>query len=230
MLSSLLNSHMPITHIAFDLDGVLFTSEDFIGEAYSSAIKASGLSATPPTTEMITAQFGNPGTIIMQALFGKLSENDRVMFRTHLVAILEKNINDGKGRLYDGIIDALKALSHKNTLAVCSNGSEKYVKAILENKNIKQYFLPLQTLNSTGKTNKTDLLKGYIESTNTSSENWVMMGDRKTDLDAARNNGCNFIGCAWGFPAAGELDGADIIINHPNEMVNAINKLEKPLS
>lgn len=216
---------MSITHIAFDLDGVLFTSEDFIAQAYSSAIKASGLDLAPPPREKITAQFGNPGTVIMKELFGGLSEHDRNLLRGNLIKILDKDIAEGKGRLYDNIMNLLESLTRTYTLAVCSNGSEGYVSAILENKNIKQFFLPLLTLAGTGNNKKTELLKSYIDSTGTNGRNWILAGDRRSDLEAAKNNGCYFIGCKWGFSSEGELEGSDNIISEPLELLNAVKEI-----
>lgn len=217
---------MSITHIAFDLDGVLFTSEDFIADSYRAAVEKSGLNLPVPSKQKILKQFGMPGKVIIKNLFGDLSERDINNLREYLIQNIVKNVKSGGGCLYDGIETVLEILSHKYTLALCSNGNEDYLNAVLEYKKIKKYFLPLLTLNNTGCTNKPGLLKEYIIAAETEDRNWIMTGDRSSDLEAAQKNECYFIGCLWGFGDAAELEGADEVISKPPEILDAVKKIE----
>ena len=183
---------MSITHIAFDLDGVLFSSEDFIADSYRIAVEKSGLDLEFPSKEKVIKQFGVPGKLIMQNLFGNISEHEVNILRTELIKNIVSTVRSGGGYLYNGIENILEILSRKYVLAVCSNGNEDYLNSILEHKNIKKYFLPLLTLSNTGCTNKPDLLKKYMLASETGGKNWIMVGDRAIDLEAAQKNTCYF--------------------------------------
>ncbi|MCC6864841.1 MAG: HAD family hydrolase [Ignavibacteria bacterium] len=213
---------MQITHIAFDLDGVLFTAAGFIESSYADAIKLSGINREVPSAERIIKNFGKPGADILKDLFGELSESEQTAYRKHLIENIVNRIMEGKGELFTGIENTLISLSKSYTLAVCSNGSEDYISTVLECKNIKKYFIPLLTLNNTSSKTKSELLKNYLIKTSTAGENWILFGDRLADLTAARSNNCYFIGCNWGFAEPGELTGSDIIINKPIEIENTV--------
>ena len=136
-------------------------------------------------------------------------------------------VRDKCGMVYEGIPDLLSILSKKHTLAVCSNGGAGYVNAILETYNLSGFFIPVLTLESENVNNKGGLLKSYISKNGSKPLSWIMVGDRKTDLEAARLSGCKFIGCTWGHAYEGELTGADIIIEKPDELVKFFSNYEK---
>lgn len=46
----------------------------------------------------------------------------------------------------------------------------------------------------------------------------VMVGDRGSDLRAARDVGMRFIGVTWGYAQANELDGADALCHRPADL------------
>lgn len=217
---------MAITHIAFDLDGVLFTAAGFIEGCYADAIKLSGLNREAPSAERIVKNFGKPGVDILRDLFGELTEEEQTHYRKHLIDLIVERIRQGQGEIFDGIEIALRELKNNYTLAVCSNGNENYVNTVLECRNIRQYFIPLLTLTNTGSKTKTELLSHYIKNTGTSPENWILFGDRSADLIAAQNNGCYFVGCKWGFADPNELQGSDIIIENPVDIVKAAGMLQ----
>jgi len=51
---------MPITHLAFDMDGVIFSAVEFIEDAYRNSILESKLDIKPPAGEEIVKLFGKP--------------------------------------------------------------------------------------------------------------------------------------------------------------------------
>ncbi|MDR2766808.1 MAG: HAD family hydrolase [Treponema sp.] len=48
----------------------------------------------------------------------------------------------------------------------------------------------------------------------------VFVGDGAPDIVTAKNGGMFACGVSWGFKGAGELAGADLIIDHPRELLN----------
>ena len=52
-----------------------------------------------------------------------------------------------------------------------------------------------------------------------------MIGDRFHDIETATQNGLKSIGCGYGYGSLEELSAADIIVNSPKEIPNAVEKL-----
>jgi phosphoglycolate phosphatase len=210
---------MNVTHLAFDMDGVIYTAEDFIAEAYRKAIRESELNLPIPSTAEIIQQIGKPIWDIYKNLFPNITKTEMMKLRKHTRKWVVKMVGEKHGRIYKGVPELLDKLSQKYVLAVCSNGGNMYVETILETHGLKKYFQPVLTLDSENLLNKSELLEAYILKNKTNSSSWAMFGDRKTDLDAARVNNCLFIGCTWGKIYDGELTGADSIIKTPEEIL-----------
>jgi len=216
---------MTITHLAFDMDGVIYTAEDFIADAYKEAIKHSELNLPVPSSSQIMQQIGKPIWEIYANLFPGITKEEMLEFRTHTRKWVVQMVSEKKGKIYDGIPELLNELSQKYTLAACSNGGAGYIETILKTFDLYKYFIPVLTLDSENISNKGELLKSYISKNSTKSSSWVMIGDRKTDLDAALYNNCRFIGCTWGHADDGELNGADIIVKEPEKILSALEQI-----
>lgn len=52
----------------------------------------------------------------------------------------------------------------------------------------------------------------------------IVIGDRASDMEAARAAGAPFIGCLYGFGTGGELDGSDTLVNSVREIPDACLK------
>ena len=218
---------MPITYIAFDIDGVIYSAEDFIADAYKKAIEESRLNLPIPSTEQIMKHIGKPIREIFSGLFPGITEQQMIEFRKWTRKNVVQMVREKRGVIFDAIPELIGELSKNFTLAACSNGGPGYIEAILNTYNLTKYFIPVLTLESEEVTNKIELLGSYISKNGSDSSKWVMIGDRKTDLDAAFYNNCKFIGCAWGHAHLEELNGADVIVNEPAEIVKALEIFQK---
>jgi phosphoglycolate phosphatase len=59
----------------------------------------------------------------------------------------------------------------------------------------------------------------------------VMIGDRKHDVEGARNLGIDSIGVTWGYAPPGELSeaGADHLVSSPQQILSVVQQLtDKP--
>lgn len=211
------------------MDGVLYTAEDFIADAYIEAIKLSGLKLPIPSTSQIMQQIGKPIWDIYSNLFPGITKEQMLEFRKHTRKCVIEMVKEKRGRIFPGITDVINNLSQKYTLTVCSNGGGGYIDAILTTHGIKKYFIPVLTLDSENLKNKAELLQAYISKNGNNNHSWAMIGDRKTDYDAAVHNNCAFIGCTWGHADDGELAEAEIIISSPSEIEPALETLNKNL-
>ncbi len=220
---------MLITHLAFDIDGVIYSAEDFIAEAYKRAIEDSGLNLPIPSTEKILAHIGKPIRDIFSNLFPGITEHDMIVFRKWTRKNVVQMVGEKRGIIFGGIPELIKKLSERFTLAACSNGGAGYIETILKTYGLSKYFIPVLTLESEDVPNKGLLLKSYISKNGSDPIKWVMIGDRKTDLDAAKFNNCKFIGCTWGHAHLDELNGADKIVSSPADIETALEDLQNNL-
>jgi phosphoglycolate phosphatase len=218
---------MILTHLAFDMDGVIYSAENFIGEAYVQAIKTSGLDFPVPTAKQIIQQIGKPIREIFSNLFSGITEEEMVHLRKYTRQFVVQMVYEKKGIVYDGIPELIKQLSTKYTLAACSNGGGRYVEAILKTYELDKYFIPVLTLESENANHKGELLKSYISKNGNENSAWVMIGDRKPDLDAAKFNNCSFIGCSWGHVYKDELSEADFIADSPSKIISVLTSIRK---
>lgn len=217
---------MPITHIAFDIDGVIYSAEDFIADAYKKAIEESSLNLPIPSTAQIMKHIGKPIREIFSGLFPGITEQQMIEFRKWTRKNVVQMVRENRGIIYDGIPEIINKLSKNFTLAACSNGGPGYIDAILKTYGLSKYFMPVLTLESETVSNKIELLKSYISKNGSDSSKWVMIGDRKSDLDAAFYNNCKFIGCAWGHAHLEELNGADKIVSEPAGIITALKEFQ----
>ena len=204
--------------VAFDLDGTLSESDRFLVPAYREALQRMG--KVPP-----------PDAIIRQIIGGTAADNKELIFpgcpweEYEMHQKLVKELN-GKymalyGRAYPQIRESLLALRERGYhTALCSNGSERYARQVLEIFDLQEGIEEI--FSGRPGWNKVDLL-GYLLQT-TGAEAAVMVGDRHFDLEAARGNGIPFIGCRYGlFPQ--EVATADRVVDCPEEIPQAVADL-----
>ena len=137
--------------IAFDLDGVLYSSEPFLGEAYREAIAnvnaaRPGSFAHVPTTREILDHVGWPLPVIFANLFPDVAEGALTALHEETLAVICAHVARGDGILYPDVADTLRALRDDGVaLAVASNGRTRYVETVLATYALGDLFIPRVT-------------------------------------------------------------------------------------
>jgi phosphoglycolate phosphatase len=208
---------MKIKLLAFDVDGTLFTSEAILHRAYSEAIadynNSSGSTITVPNVGDILAQIGNPGKKIFKTLFPEMDTRDYGHLSNLVRERLINDINEGSGTLYTNVYETIEFFYKTGySLRIASNGGKNYVEAIVKHYGIDKFFGPLVSLDGESILDKGDILNTYKSVTGIRSWEMVMIGDRKSDLLAARKAGCPFIGFTGGHGALQEINEIDSIL------------------
>ena len=134
---------------------------------------------------------------------------------------------------YPGIPACLKRLEEKGISRVCITNKPKEEASIILNKVFAPDSFTL-VLGDNGKIPlkpNPDMLLTVCKELGISSEEAVMVGDTKTDLDAAKNAGILSIGCLYGFRDKKELEehGAKYLVKDGEELWQVLeeNFLEK---
>lgn len=205
------------------MDGTLYDCSGAIEEAYARAAdflsKESGKEVPAPTIDMIRSVLGNTMDNFFMPLFPSMGREwlkriDEVCTRELMI-----NVRAGKGELYPGVYDLFVRLKHNNWgILIASNGQREYLDAIIETYDLGQLIAhePV-TVNYTSIKSKGDILAEYIRLFDM-KKRLVMVGDRKSDMVAARENGAYFIGCAFGHAGDDEIAGADAIVYGMDEI------------
>ncbi|MFN3412084.1 MAG: HAD family hydrolase [Exilispira sp.] len=207
-----------IKFIAFDIDGVIYDSSNFIEQAYSEAINIfcdqnPDLSLSKPRKSDIVFLIGKTYKEIVSSLFPYLADNYHENFRRILLEILDKKIRNLEGTLIENSIEVIKNLYNQNyILGTASNGSAIYCNAVLQTYQIDRYFKEIQYVDFVEFISKKDILAYYLKKYSFKPSELLMVGDRLVDLQAAKANNVYFCGIV-GHGNLSEIADSDFIIN-----------------
>ena len=214
-------------YLAFDIDGTIYDAGDILEESFRDGVlsfieNGFAKSLAIPTRDEIIATLGLTLDDIFTTLFPLLDEDERVKLYHICTDNLVNMIREKKGRLIDGVDETLNKLHAMNfNMLVASNGARDYVEAILETYNIKRFFSEPFIYAEGRIKNKTDIIRRYIKLN--PERKLIMIGDRATDLDAAKDNNIPFIGCAFGHAGDDEIKGEKYIVHNFADIINILN-------
>jgi len=214
------------TLIAFDLDGVLYSSEPFIADAYRDAMEVvnrqrPGSFARVPTTRAILDHVGWPVPTILARLFPTVDQEAVDLLNAATLDVICARVTRHEGTLYAGVPDVLTALHDAgHLLAVASNGRRRYVESVLETYRLAPLFVEPLAASEVG--GKPALLREYLGRYEIRPEHAVMVGDRASDVEAAQAAGCYFVGCDYGHGYREELAAAGPIVSQFDEIPSAV--------
>lgn len=207
--------------ILFDMDGTLFQTESVALPAFHHAFDMlfeKGLyQGERPSDERMLKQLGKTldelwRTLLPGTDFEVHQLADEWMFQHEYESIISK-----KGSLFPGAEEVIQMLNQKGYLLfITSNGREDYVQAILDSFQLTPYFTDLYTAGRFKTKSKVDLVRMLLQTYPT--EQGVMVGDRRSDVEAGKENGLKVIGCKFGFADPDELDHADYVITSLQEI------------
>ncbi|MEO6064353.1 MAG: HAD hydrolase-like protein [Lysobacterales bacterium] len=206
--------------LLFDLDGTLIDSFDGITRCIAHAFAqldepGPELAALrdwigPPLRDSFGEWFGDPmDARIETAVAHYRTRFDCVGWKEHTI--------------YDGIhelINELAARGHR--MAVVTAKNEPHAQRIVEHLPFGQHFETVvgATLD-TSRSDKTELIAEALERLAAAPGQCTMLGDRRFDIDGARDHGMHAIGISWGYGSAEELAraGADNVVASPSELL-----------
>jgi phosphoglycolate phosphatase len=210
--------------LAFDLDGVLYSSEPFLGEAYRRAI-ANVNRARPgsfdrvPETHEILRHVGWPVPTILRRLFPDAEEAAITLLAGQTLATICRFVEERRGILYDGVAETLAALRARDfVLTVASNGRRRYVETVLTTYRLEHLFEPFVSADEVG--DKIAIVRAYLDSIRPAAA--IMVGDRASDVEAAEANQAIFIGCDYGHGHRSEIEGAGPIVTRFADLPAAV--------
>jgi phosphoglycolate phosphatase len=191
-------------HLIFDLDGTISNPQQGILNGYHYAFEKMGL---PGKSEAeLIPLIGPPLRVVFSEIYSFTKPD------TDLAIQHYRDYYYDQGGMYENFIfDGMKELLHelhvkKYILHVATNKG-MHVDKILDFLGVLPYFTSIEHYNeSTGVTQKHQMLSNILTQQNTSNENAIMIGDREHDILAAHHTGMPSIGVLYGFGSKDEMD------------------------
>lgn len=213
--------------ILFDLDGTLLNTLEDIADGVNYALKK--LNFPERSIEEIKYFIGNGVVqLINRAVPFGTTDEDKATCLACNKEYYSAHVNL-KTQPYEGIIPLLKELKDKGyKVAVISNKYDSAVKDLC-----KLYFsdyvnVAVGTKAGIPTKPAPDCVYTALKELNSIQSQSIFVGDSDVDVNTGHNAGLRSIGVSWGFRGREFLEqaGADIVIDHPNELFSAIDKLK----
>ena len=214
-----------IDTILFDLDGTLLNTLDDLCDSTNFALARVGCPAR--TLEEVRSFVGEGVRLLIEPALPDSAKEKTDEALAVFAAHYDKN-KENKTRPYDGIAEMLKAVCPHYKTAIVSN---KYDKAVeeLKNKLFPDIMLAVGEGGGRKKKPAPDMAEYALSVLGSGKKTAVYVGDSDIDVATARNSGLPIIAVSWGFRPRALLESlkADIIIDSPSELAEALNTLNK---
>ncbi len=213
--------------LLFDMDGVLLDSATAITGSLHYALHKNGYSNF--SNQDLTHFVGPPLSVMLDALLPDVHQGIRdqcaIDYRLH------NNLHGPElTAVYGGVRELLEDLSQHFELRVATSKLESAAELVLRSKELDHVFSGIHGSSPDGSDSKTDVMQRALESAKEAgqlSQPLAMIGDRKHDIEGAKNLGINSIGVTWGYAPIGELETASPshIVSSPQELKSLIYRL-----
>ncbi|WP_432355406.1 HAD hydrolase-like protein [Sporosarcina sp. A2] len=213
--------------IIFDMDGTLFQTDTILEISLDDTfehLRSMDIwnGATP--IQQYREIMGVPLPRVWETLLPDHSTKEREYTDTYFLEKLLGNIRNGNGSLYPNTKEVLSYL-HKNNFSIyiASNGLTVYLEAIVSHYNLDNWITETFSIQQIDSLNKSDLVMSIVKKYGIT--NAALVGDRLSDINAAKDNGLISIGCNFDFAKEDELSQAHMVIDDLIELKTMLPKL-----
>lgn len=209
-----------IQSLIFDMDGTLFQTDRILEVALDDTFEHlrsidKWNSATP--IEKYREIMGVPLPKVWETLMPNHSKEERELTDTYFLERLLVNIRNGNGALYPNVTEVFTYLTENNcSIYIASNGLIDYLEAIVSYYRLDRWVTETFSIEQVESLNKSELVRSIVQKYDIT--NGAVIGDRLSDINAAKDNGLLSIGCNFDFAREDELAQAVIVIDELNEL------------
>ena len=213
-------------YILMDLDGTLTNSKEGITKCLQYALEYFGVQID--NLNSLEKYIGPPLEQTFREGFGFGKEQAEVAIDKYRERYVTKGMYEN--RLYAGMEDALQRLKESGkVLIVATSKPEKFAITILKHFGIDGYFDDICGADpSVNRNEKEEVIRYALEKHElTDLSDVLMVGDRKYDVEGARECGLLCMGVLYGFGSREELEeaGAEYIAETVEDMVQLLISL-----
>lgn len=213
--------------VLFDLDGTLVDSAALITEHLAAAIAEAGGPVYPP--QRLLPLVGPP---FEEALPELGLTDDQVAATITVYRRTYDEVAATHTPLYPGIRELLDGLTGLR-LAVATSKPEHLARRIITGVGLDRYFTLVGGADHVlGRVGKGLVVASVLErlGLDPATEPVIMVGDRHHDVDGAAEHGVRTIGVGWGYAAADELVGAELVVSDVDELAATLGAWRSGLS
>jgi phosphoglycolate phosphatase len=214
--------------VLFDLDGTLTDSRAGITACIRHALERIGRAC--PDDDTLATYIGPP---LRGTLSTLLDTRDAALIEEALAHYRARYDDVGlfENRVYHGVPEMLDATARLAPAMFVATAKTRHAAVrIVDHFDLARHFAGVYGAEPGGRFDaKMDLLAHLIESGVVRAETAVMVGDRASDIVAAKVNGIRSIGAAWGYGDPGELAdaGADLLCESPRGLASCLGRLAR---
>ena len=200
--------------LIFDLDGTLWDTTAACAIAWNNVVDREGIEFRRITANDVRIVTGKPHVDCIRLTFAELPE--AVIDKISEATMVEDNavINEIGGKLYEGVLDGISALSRRYRLFIVSNCQSGYIETFLRLNGLEEFFEDIECWGNTGQSKDKNLAEIIRRN---KLVNPVMIGDADGDEAAARACGIPFGFAEYGF---GSSLAPEFRFSHFGEIVN----------
>lgn len=214
----------------FDMDGTLFQTDKILEISLEETfhyLRSKGLWDKRAPVEEYREIMGVPLQVVWETLMPDHSNDVRAKVNVIFLEKLIENIQAGNGALYPHVEEVLDYLTTENySLFIASNGLPEYLAAIVDFYKLDRWVKETFSIQQIESQNKSDLVRTIVEKYDI--EKGAVIGDRLSDIQAAKDNNLLAIGCNFDFAQQDELAQADEIIDDLAQLKDIITFRRSP--
>lgn len=215
--------------LIFDMDGTLFQTDKILELSLDDTfnhLRSLHIWDTVTPIDKYREIMGVPLPKVWEALLPNHSNEVREQSDAYFLERLVENIRSGKGALYPHVKEVFSYLKENNcSIYIASNGLTEYLKAIVSYYNLDNWVTETFSIQQIQTLDKGDLVKTIIKKYDIKKA--AVVGDRLSDINAAKDNGLIAIGCNFDFAQEDELTQADLLINDLIELKTILPKMKQ---
>lgn len=212
--------------VIFDMDGTLFRTDLILELALDETfdyLRQNGEWTESTPIDEYRNIMGVPLPVVWNTLLPQYDEQAREEVDAYFLKRLIKNIQNGNGALYTGVLELFEQLNLRGyPVFIASNGLVAYLQAIVTHYGLDRWITETYSIQQIDTLNKGDLVAEIVKKYEL--QDGFVVGDRLSDIMAARANGLISIGCRFDFAQEVELKEADYVVNHLSDILDIVSK------
>ncbi|EOO76249.1 hypothetical protein IIC_01564 [Bacillus cereus VD021] len=214
--------------LIFDMDGTLFQTDKILELSLDDTfdhLRSLQLWNTITPIDKYREIMGVPLPKVWEALLPNHSNEVREQTDAYFLERLIENIKNGNGALYPNVKGIFSFIKENNcSIYIASNGLTEYLQAIVSYYGLDQWVTEIFSIEQIHSLNKGDLVKCILKKYDIKEA--AVVGDRLSDINAAKDNGLIAIGCNFDFAQEDELAHADLVIDDLMELKGILPELK----